>query len=272
MAVRQDDRTGRACTPTFHQHTSKESSMKSALYGLFAVLVAFAAAPAWADEPAPNKIRVLLTYGGHEFEEAPLWAMFDALPNVQYTKAPMPESAAMLKPGLEKQYDVIVMYDMVPQITPEQQKAFVELLQRGIGVVSLHHNMGANRDWSEFAKLIGGKFCHQKIDIGGKDYGPSGWEHDQEIAVSVADKTHPITQGIADFTIHDEVYNHYYVAPDVHVLLTTDNPKNDPKIAWVKDYGNSRVFYLMLGHDSKAWQNPAYPELLARGIRWAARQ
>jgi type 1 glutamine amidotransferase len=60
------------------------------------------------------------------------------------------------------------------------------------------------------------------------------------------------------------------VAPDVKVLLTTDHPKNDPKIAWVKEYGKSRVFFLMLGHDSKAWKNPNYPEILSRGIRWAA--
>jgi type 1 glutamine amidotransferase len=30
------------------------------------------------------------------------------------------------------------------------------------------------------------------------------------------------------------------------------------------------VFYLMLGHDSKAWGNPYYPKLLAQGIRWVA--
>jgi type 1 glutamine amidotransferase len=30
------------------------------------------------------------------------------------------------------------------------------------------------------------------------------------------------------------------------------------------------VFFLMLGHDSKAWKNPNYPEILSRGIRWAA--
>ena len=224
-----------------------------------------AAAPA-----AAGKIRVLLTYGGHGFEEKPFFAMFDAMPDVQYTKAPMPKSAALLKPGLEKDYDVVAMYDMVGKISPDQQKAFVELLQQWIGLVSFHHNMGAHRDWSEFAKIIGAKYCMGAQQIDGKKFGPSGYEHDQTINVTVADKEHPITRGLADFTIHDEVYNHYYVAPDVHVLLTTDNPKNDPKIAWVKEYGKSRVFYFMLGHDSQAWKNPAYPEILVRGIRWAA--
>jgi hypothetical protein len=49
-------------------------------------------------------LRVLLTFGGHGFQEGPFFAMFDALDNVEYTKAPLPEKADLLKPGLEKQY------------------------------------------------------------------------------------------------------------------------------------------------------------------------
>ena len=98
----------------------------------------------------------------------------------------------------------------------------------------------------------------------------SGWAHDQDMNVTVADKEHPITKGVKDFKIHDEVYDKYYVAPDVKVLLTTDHPKNDPKIAWVTQYGKSRVFYLMLGHDHLAWDNASFRQLLAQGIQWAA--
>jgi uncharacterized protein len=246
--------------------------MKTILRSLFVLALASVAVSAIrADEPtAKGKIRVLLTFGGHDFEEKPFFAMFDAMKGIQYTKAPMPRSGELLKPGLEKDYDVVVMYDMAGEFPPNQQKAFVELLNKGIGVVALHHNIGAHQDWGEFPKIIGGKFYTKPTTVDGKQRGPSGWDHDQDIRVTVADKPHPITRGLRDFTIHDEVYNKYYVAPDVKVLLTTDHPKNDPKIAWVKEYGKSRVFYLMLGHDSKAWSNPNYPEILARGIRWAA--
>jgi len=224
-----------------------------------------------ADEaPQQQPIRVLLTFGGHGFEQQQFFAMFDALPGVEYTKAPLPQSADLLKPGLEKQYDVIVMYDMVKGISPEQQQNFVKLLERGIGVVSLHHNMGAHRDWPEFVRIIGGRFFLQETEIDGRRYGKSGWAHGQQLHITVADPDHPITRGLKEFTIHDETYNNYYTSPDVHVLLKTDNPKNDPEIAWVHKYGNSRVFYLMLGHDHLAWENPNYPKLLLRGIRWAA--
>lgn len=236
-----------------------------------AVLFGAVAAPAEAKQPAAKgKIRVLVTTGGHGFEKEPFYAMFDHMPKVAYTKAELPKAAHLLKPGLEKHYDVVVMYDMVRGIPPKQQKAFVELLKRGIGLVSLHHNMGAHRDWDEFRRIIGGKFVFGPCAIDGKKYPKSGWEHGQDIQVTVADRKHPITRGLEDFQIHDETYNHYYTAPDVRVLLTTDHPKNDPELAWVKRYGKSQVFYLMLGHDHHAYGNPNYRQIVARGIRWAA--
>ena len=116
---------------------------------------------------AGEKVNILIITGGHGFEQAPFFAMFDALPGIEYTKAPLPESADLLKPGLEKEYDAIVMYDMVPGITAEQQQAFAALLKQGIGVVSLHHNLGAHRDWPEYRKIIGGKFVFKPETIDG---------------------------------------------------------------------------------------------------------
>ena len=60
----------------------------------WAVLAAALAAGAGAAEPAAQgEIRVLLTFGGHGFEQRPFFAMFDAMPGVKYTKAPLPQSA-----------------------------------------------------------------------------------------------------------------------------------------------------------------------------------
>ena len=54
------------------------------------------------------------------------------------------------------------------------------------------------------------------------------------------------------------------------VLLKTDHPKNDPELAWTTSYGNSRVFYFMLGHDALAYRNPNYSKIVSQGIHWAA--
>lgn len=227
----------------------------------------------WAGEEtkAPRaSLRILLTYGGHGFQEKPFFEMFDNLPGIEHTKAELPKWADLLKPGLEKEYDAIVMYDMCLRITPEQQEAFVELLKRGIGVVGLHHNVGAHRDWDEYRKILGGKFIFADCEIDGVEYAKSPWKHGEDIAVKVSDRDHPITKGIENFTIHDESYGKFYVAPDVHVLLTTDHPRCNRELAWTKQYGKSRIAYLMLGHDSEAWKNPNYPKLLERAIRWTS--
>ena len=224
-----------------------------------------------AEAPAgQGEVRILLTVGGHDFEAQPFYAMFDAMPDVRYTKATMPKDAGLLKPGLEKEYDVLVRYDMVGGVTPEQEKALAELLKRGIGLVALHHNLGAHRQWPEYRKIIGGQYIFQPCEIDGKQYLPSRYSHGETIPVAVADKDHPITRGLKDFVIHDETYKGYYTAPRATVLLRTDHPKNNPELAWAYQYGKSRVFYLMLGHDHSAYDNPNYRELVHRGILWAA--
>jgi uncharacterized protein len=235
--------------------------------GLAFSCVAFAAKPAGAQETTgSDEIRVLLTFGGHKFEEGPFFEMFDNMPGVRYTRAPLPRSAGLLTPALKKDYDVIVMYDMVTSISAEQQSAFLDLLRSGIGVVSLHHNIGAHRDWEEFTKVRGGKY-YRPGNLAGDAV--SSFTYNQDIAVKVADKTHPITRGIEDFRIVDEAYKNFETLPGIHVLLTTDHPLCDPEIAWTHQYGNSPVFCLLLGNDSTAWSHPAYPKLVLNGIRWA---
>jgi hypothetical protein len=92
-----------------------------------------------------------------------------------------------------------------------------------------------------------------------------------DLSVKVAVTTHPITRGLPGFEIHDEAYKSYATDQEAQVLLTTDHPDSDPELAWVKTYGNSRVFYLrLLGHDQHAYHNANYQTLVSRGIRWAA--
>jgi len=233
--------------------------------GLLSLLTVVSNAQEQAGE---RKIRLLIVSGGHGFEEASFFKMFDEFQGIGYKKAVFPQAGELLKPGLEKECDVIVMYDMVKSITPEQQKAFVQLLNTGIGLVCMHHDLGGSQSWAEFTKIRGGKYCLKPEIIDGKEY-KSTYDHDQDIKVTVVDKEHPITKGIGDFAIHDEAYGNCYVSPEVKVLLKTDHPKSCPDLAWVHEYAKSRVFFLMLGHDSKAWGNPAFKEILIRGIKWS---
>ncbi len=241
---------------------------RSAVLGCLLMWV-FLAGPLWAQPSSAAKTRVLLTTGGHKFQEGPFYTMFDAMPGIEYTKAEMPGALEQIKPGLEKQYDVLVMYDLNRKTpTAEQQEAFVALLNAGIGVVSLHHNLGANFEWPAWRTIIGGQYLLKPVEIDGRPWPASTYSHDEEMKIAIADSEHPITKGLADFTIHDESYGGLYVAPNVHVLLTTDHPKNSRQVCWTTRFGRSPVVCLMLGHDSKAYENPTYREILMRSIRW----
>ena len=242
--------------------------MRGMKHLLTALLLAFASILSSRAEETP--IRLLLTTGGHGFQEKEFFAMFDALPGVTYTKATMPAGADLLRPGLETTCDVLVMYDMVTDITPAQRAAFTNLLQSGIGVVSLHHNLGAHRTWPEYRRIIGGAYLFKPESIDGQAFPPSTYSHGEDIPVTVADREHPITRGLSDFVLRDETYGGFYVSPAVHVLLTTDHPKSGRALMWTTRYGNSRVVAWQGGHDSAAWRHPNFPLLLGRAIRWAA--
>jgi len=217
-------------------------------------------------------IHVLITSGGHGFEEKPFFEMFDKMQGISFHHIQLPDSMDLLKPGLEEKFDVIVMYDMMgDSINPAQKQAFINLLKNGIGIVSLHHNLGAYPDWYEFKNIIGGKYIFNPGVYNGNKYAGSSYTHDVDFTVKIADKNHPITKGVNDFIIHDETYKDFHTAPNVQVLLTTDSPLADPEVAWVQQYGNSPVFYLQLGHDSMAWENPGFSRLLQNAICWAGK-
>jgi type 1 glutamine amidotransferase len=245
--------------------------MKRCVFLSLVVLAGLASATrARADEPAVNrKVRVLVTVGGHGYDDKVFAAKFGNMPDLQYAKIQMPQQAKLLKPGLEKKYDVIVMFDWA-KTSDEDNKAFGELLKQGIGLVSMHANLLSHEGWSEWRKIVGCKWCSKEEEIDGKKYGPTAiGGYTVPIKVTAADKEHPITRGLADFTVADEAFKNIYVTPGVHMLLTTDCPTCQPQVAFTQQYGKCRVFYCMLGHGSETWNNPAFTDLLDRAIRWA---
>lgn len=226
---------------------------------LFLVVAILGVGRAWAQqEVKSDKTRVLVTVGGHDYEHQPFDAMFAAMSDLEVTQAIMPRQLDLLAPGLEKRFDVLVRYDIVSNLTPQQKKAFVELMQSGIGLVSLHHNLCVQGNWPEYFDIIG-----TTTD--------TAWQEGLDMRILVVDKEHPITRGMKEFMIRDEAYNGYRIAPNVHVLLQTDHPKNRPsEIAWTTQYGRSPVVYLMLGHDGHAYNNPNYRTLVHNAIVWTS--
>lgn len=221
-----------------------------------------------AEDAAP-KCKVLILTGGHDFEAEPFYAMFDAMPGVSYDKAELPAEMDLLAPGLEEKYDAVISYDMNNfPVTDAQRANFDRLLQAGMPLVVFHHSIGGYQNWPKYREIAGGMYLFAETKIDGQTYPASGYRHDEEMEIAVADKDHPITRSVSDFTIRDESYKNVYVRPDVHVLLTTDHPLATKQVAWVYRYGKSPVFTIMLGHDRHAYENENLRKLLAQGIEW----
>lgn len=224
--------------------------------------------PSFAEEKKPE-CKILILTGGHGFEEKEFYEMFDAMPGIVYDKAELPKDMNLLAPGLEKKYDAIISYDMNQfPVTDEQRANYEKLLQNGMPLLVFHHSIGGYPDWPTYREIVGGAYIYQEMEIDGKTHPPSDFKHDVEMKIAIADKNHPITKGLDDFTILDETYKNVYVRDGVHVLLTCDHPLSTKQIAWVHRYGKSPVFTIILGHDKHAYANENLRTLLKQGIEW----
>jgi len=236
---------------------------------LSVLLVAFCVMLCSVSFAAEGKISVLVVTGGHGFEREAFFSLFEGHEEITYKEAVQPEANEMIESGEADAYDVFVLYDMWQPITDAQKKAFVKMLEKGKGLVALHHCLASYQEWPEFSNIIGGKFYLKKREENGVEYPQSGVAFGKKITVKV-NKDHPIPYGMDDFVIEDETYNKFRVAPDANVFMTTDDPSSGPKIGWTRMYGKSRVVTIQSGHDSKVYSSPGYRQIIASAIRWAA--
>lgn len=218
----------------------------------------------------PGDLKVVVVTGGHDFEREPFFKMMDSIEGITYTEAIQKDHSELFEDISEWDYDVIAFYSMTQQISEKRRKNFLKLLDRGVGVVALHHTMGSFQEWPEFRKIIGTKYYLKDTLVDGVMCKAGSYKHDIDMAIRVTDKQHPITEGMSDFPIHDEGYKYCWFDQGNRVLLTTDHAASDKTVAWVKRYGKAKVCTIQLGHDSKAYENRNYRRLVKRAILWAA--
>jgi type 1 glutamine amidotransferase len=234
-------------------------------------LPACPAAPA-EEAASEGKIRALVITGGHGYDKPQFEAMFESMKGIEARQAVQPKALNEFAADRRGRFDVVVLYDMWQDINDQQKKDLVDMLKQGKGLVVLHHAIANYQKWDEYPRIFGARYYIEprKQPADSKIPPISVYRHDVRFRVKVIDKDHPITRGIGDFEIFDELYKYYDVQPGVHLLLGTDHPENEPTLAWTKSYGTSRIVYIQLGHDPYAFRHPNYRELVARAIRWTA--
>lgn len=225
---------------------------------------------ALAAEGSQKVINVVVLTGGHGYDVKRFPALFEGYDDIRFTIVEQKDHSEIFEDISDFRYDVIVMYNMTQRISPQRQANFLKLLEKGVGVVALHHSLACYQQWPEFARIIGAKFFLNEGEIDGVKYRKSGWKDNVKMKCRVEDPQHPISAGISDFEVEDETYNGQWHDPAAKVLLTTDEKTNDRPLAWCKTYSKARTCGIQLGHGPAIYTNPNYRKLVAQAIRWTA--
>lgn len=219
----------------------------------------------------PGKVKVLVVTGGHGFEQRPFFKLFEENPAIGFTHAAhQGNSATVYERDDLASFDALVLYDMPRNISEKQKTSFVSLLEKGVGLVVLHHALVSFQGWPDYERIIGGRYPEEPGKSGAVT-SAVGYDHDVDIPVTILQKDHPVTLGLMDFSIHDEIYWGFRVSPKVTPLISTAHPKSGKPLGWAKTEANSRIVYLQLGHGPEAFQDANYRRLVGQSIAWVAR-
>ncbi len=164
-----------------------------------------------------------------------------------------------------QRYDLIVftMFNhKLPTITDQAKENLLNFVKKGNGFVTTHLASASFKEWEEFGNLVGRKWV-----MGTSGHGPRS-----VFEANIVNKDHPITEGMEDFKIFDELYAKLQGSGDINVLVTADSDWSGgtEPLAFTKEYGKGKVFHDAFGHDRKAIMNPSHQKLLIRGCEWAA--
>jgi type 1 glutamine amidotransferase len=232
--------------------------------------------PTEAQKAAPGGAKVYLLSGGrrnhHGYRDQAFY-LANVLENTNRFEVTIGEDAAILETPAIRKYDLIIVNadrrDPEFKFTQSQQEALFELVRSGRGYVSIHGADNAAQDWlPTWKEMLGGVFSHFGL--------PDGKTRKGRFTVKIVDTSSPITQGITDFPIEDELYYQLQMMPDVRPLATIEYQGTTWPVAWTRRFGKGRVFHTTMGHrdfgpnKKDPLQDPSLSRLVVQAVEWVA--
>jgi uncharacterized protein len=194
-----------------------------------------------------------------------------------------------------KQYQVVVAnYDVPDERWSDSLKAsFVQYIDNGGGLVSVHAADNAFPNWKEYNLMIGvggwrGRnekwgphFYYQNGKLVADTAPGSAGSHGARLPYKIVNQVtdHPITKGLPKEWMHvaDELYANMRGPGEKMTVLSTawSDPTNrgtnhDEPILMVISYGKGRIFHTVMGHDIAALNCVGFITTYQRGTEWAA--
>ncbi|MBS0260637.1 MAG: ThuA domain-containing protein [Planctomycetes bacterium] len=229
---------------------------------------------------APKKYRILMVTTSKTFTHNPVKRDKETLAPSEVAITQLGQSSGLFTvdctqdpakdftPENLKNYDIVFFYTQGPDL--EIPKANMEyflntwLKQKGHGFVATHSSTDTYGEYEPYWDMIGGTFNGHP------------WNAGETVTISVHDTKHPASKVWGEeFQIKDEIYQYKHWQPEkVHVLMSlniakcpTKKPYHVP-VSWVKNWGEGRIFYTNLGHNTETWANKNFIESILGGIKW----
>lgn len=254
--------------------------------------------------------RLLAVTGGHRFDAGAFTAMVDTICDRlgwQWAHAEQPAAQRWLHPDHAGVWDAILLHDL-PGLTlargreplaaepgDDVRAAVLAMLAAGQGIVTTHHALAGWPSWDEWAEVLGGRFLYSAGQLRGVRLPASGYRMDT-YRVDVVSPEHPVCRNVSAFDVTDELYLCPVFEHDVVPLLATTadtspasmidtyrevrfgerQPAADQQgsqlLGWAKEWGSSRIVYVLPGHGPSIMQHEEYRKLLTNAAAWVARR
>jgi type 1 glutamine amidotransferase/azurin len=231
-------------------------NIKTGFFALAALTLSSVAMAQLGAAPKPKPVHVLFLGHVSEHHDSihlfPLLARPLAKAGFQVTYVNTPEEA--LRPEMLKFYDEVMMYANHTTLTPDQEKALLDFVEGGKGLVAIHCASAMFTNSEKFISMVGGQF--QKHGTG-------------DFSAEIVQPEHPIMKGLQPFTTWDETYVHTkHNTVNRTVLMERVDATGREPYTWVRTQGKGRVFYTAYGHDDRTWTKPEFQKMIANAADW----
>jgi type 1 glutamine amidotransferase len=185
-------------------------------------------------------------------------APWQATLHEQFAKAFAPESLTL--------FDGVIFASTTGELPIPDLDAFLAWIRSGKAFIGFHAATDTLKSSDAYCEMVGGYFAGHPWNAGG--------EH----GFVVHDPGHPVVKMFPErFRWKDEIYQYdpRYKPENLRVLLSLDMAASSPKepwhvpVAWVRDYGQGRVFATNFGHNEATWNDPMFKKHMEQGIAWA---
>lgn len=166
-----------------------------------------------------------------------------------------------------KNYDIVMFYTTgtLPIAEPDLEYFMnTWLKEKGHGFMGFHSATDTFHDYQPYWDMIGGTFNGHP------------WGATTTVTIAVHEPDHPTMKPFGrEFKICDEIYQYKNWQPKkVRVLMSLDMSQCQPSrpyhvpVAWVKSYGEGKVYVNNLGHNESTWSDKRFLNSVTAAVHW----